>query len=589
MDRNWFERFAADPAGLDLIERFFQFCSEGMLITDAGRRIIQVNPAFSRITGYRPEDVLGRDPGILQSRWHDRNFYRRMWRSIRDSGQWQGEIWDRRQDGELFVQRLIIQAIRHEGPAVSHYLGIMEDITHRKAWRERLEYLQQHDPLTGLPNRILLQDRLQHAIETARAGNGSVALLILDIDRFRTLNEGLGHDGGDRLLMAVAERLRQEFPRPVTLARLEIDRFALILEGQAAIDPARLALQIREELFQAPLRIGQRDLTISLSIGFDRAEPGAFAEAAGMIRGAEGALQAIKRRGGGLAAHDLKMSAVRLEKFHLEWRMRRALRRQEYELHFQPQIDAMAGRLTGAEVLLRWRDPEEGLVRPDAFIPLSEEIGLILPLGEWILRSSGEVLRRWALHPALQQLRLAVNLSARQFQDPELPQRIRELLREFGIIPARLEMEITESAAMEDAESALAILTRIKSLGGSLAIDDFGTGYSSLGYLKRFPVDKLKIDRSFITGLPENPEDRAIARTILEMARALELRSIAEGVETAAQVRCLRELGCREFQGFFFGRPMPLDEFEAWVEDFDFSRYALDSPETDDPKSETDG
>jgi diguanylate cyclase (GGDEF)-like protein/PAS domain S-box-containing protein len=538
---------------------------DGVVVTDLRPAIVSVNKAYCEMTGYGEAELLGRNPGHLSSGRHDTDFYAAMWQDLTRLGHWQGEIWNRRKSGELYPQWVTISTVHDERGRPSHYVGVCTDITQIKLSEQRLEQLAHYDPLTGLPNRLLAHSRLRHALEQAERQGRMLALLYIDLDRFKTVNDSLGHPAGDELLAAFARRALSRLRESDTLARLGGDEFLLILEDISHPDDAALVAQaLLETLAAQPivLRSGQ-ELYISASIGLSL-YPEDGLDADELIQHADTAMYQSKAQG----RHTFRFYTEALthhahERLGLELQMRRALQQDEFVLHYQPLVDMARDRTLGVEALLRWQHPQHGLIGPARFIALAEETGLILPIGEWVLRSACRQARRW-LDAGLG-LVVAVNLSARQFLQRDLVQRVREVLVETGLPASHLELEITESVIMERPEAAIEMLYGLRSLGVQLSIDDFGTGYSSLAYLKRFPIHKLKIDRSFIDSLPVDRSDQAIVRATITMAHTLGIRTLAEGVETDDQLAVLRELRCDYSQGYLFSRALPEDELAQWL------------------------
>lgn len=542
---------------LELVARVFEHSVEGILITDPRVRILEVNRAFTRITGYAPEEIIGQTPAVLQSGWQDPQFYKQMWETIGKEGVWQGEIWDRRKNGELYIAWLTICTVRNSEGEVINYIGMSEDITQQKESEEHIRRLAYHDTLTGLANRQLFEDRLAHAVATASRDERPVAVLFIDLDRFKPVNDSLGHKAGDILLQQVAQRLDGIVRESDTVARLGGDEFAIVLEG--ADEPH--ADQVAGKVLQAmndPFELEGHELHVGASIGISLfPDDGRSLET--LVQHADIAMYRSKTAGRGTYQFfrpEMNQGAV--ERLTMENALRHAEERGELELHYQPQFSLADGHMTGAEALLRWRSPERGLVSPGDFIPLAEETGLILPIGKWVLRTACFLRREWsAVVP--DDFTVAVNVSAVQF-NTELVATVRATLDETGIAPYQLELEVTESTVMHRADDAYRMLQELSQMGVRLSLDDFGTGYSSLAHLKRFPIHKLKVDRSFVTDLPKNEEDAAITTTIVGMAKTLGLRVIAEGVENPQQVRFLRVAGCDEVQGFYCGRPaLPAD------------------------------
>jgi diguanylate cyclase (GGDEF)-like protein/PAS domain S-box-containing protein len=540
----------------------FDNAQEGIMVTDRDARILAVNQAFCEITGYDVEEVLGGTPARFKSGRHDAEFYRAMWDALTRTGRWQGEVWDRRKDGEVYPKWLSISAVRDASGQTARYVSLFADITHLKESEARLEHLAHFDPLTELPNRLLFNSRLEHALEQARRHGQRVAVLFLDLDRFKTVNDSLGHPAGDELLIAVARRIRGRLREEDTVARLGGDEFVILLERLEDAQTAAVVAQDVLKVLTAPVMLGGgREVFIGGSIGISL-YPDDADEATRLVSSADAALYQAKEQGRNTYCFYTEgLTAAANEHLALETRLRRALERGEFILHYQPLVDTRGGRPVGVEALVRWQPPGEARVPPVKFIPIAEETGLIVPLGEWILRTACAQARAW-IDAGLPPLTMAVNLSGRQFQSEDMVALVGAVLEQTGL-PARfLELELTESIVMEQAERAIATLDALKALGVRLAIDDFGTGYSSLAYLKRFPIDKLKIDRSFVQGLADDADDREIAATIIAMARSLNLDVLAEGVETEQQLAILRHHDCDQYQGYLFAKPMPAEEVE---------------------------
>jgi diguanylate cyclase (GGDEF)-like protein/PAS domain S-box-containing protein len=550
---------------LRLAAKVFENTQEGVMITDSEQRILSVNNAFSAITGYTEADVLGRTPNLLSSGRHDDAFYAQLWASVREKGSWQGEIWNRGKTGEVYPEWLTISTVHDARGRLTNYVGVFSDISQIKHSEAQLEYLAHHDPLTDMPNRVLFQARVSHAIHLARRHDSRLGLLFLDMDGFKNINDSLGHPAGDELLQAIARRMTGHVRAEDTLARLGGDEFVILLENLRDSKEAAIVAQNVLGLLMQPFRLGGgQDVFIGASIGISLF-PDDAEDATQLVRNADAALYQAKGQGRNtyrFYTEALTRSAN--ERLRMESNLRRALEHGESVLHYQPQIALRDGRLIGAEALVRWLSPEGSLIPPAQFIPLAEETGLIRPLGEWVLRDACSQFRAWT-DAGLPQVTLAVNLSSRQFEQRDLAARVGEILAETGFPAAHLELEITESAIMEQGEQAMATLEQLKRLGVSLSIDDFGTSYSSLAYLKRFAVDKLKIDQSFIRDIPHNSNDQEIAATIIAMARNLKLHVLAEGVETEAQLAFLRQHGCDAYQGYLYSRPVPASEFKRFL------------------------
>ena len=541
---------------------------DGVIITDLESRILAVNPAYTEITGYHEAEVVGQNPRLLQSGRHGRAFYQAMWASIREMGYWRGELWNRRKNGELYPQWLTISVVRNDQGEATHYIGVLTDISQIKHAEERLDRLAHYDPLTDLPNRRLAQLRLTHAVEQAQRHGYRLGVLFIDLDRFKTVNDSLGHPVGDELLQAIARRLSQRLRQEDTLARLGGDEFLVVLEYLQRPEEAAAVAQILISRLEQPFTLaGGQELYVSASIGISL-YPDDGHSAADLIQHADTAVYQAKMQGRNTYRfYTEALTRTAHERLDLESRLRRALERNEFLLHYQPLMSVEEERMIGVEALVRWQPPDEALVPPLRFIPLAEETGLIVPLGEWVLRTACAQAKSW-LDAGSPPLLLAVNLSARQFQQPDLIARIQAILTDTGWPVACLELEITESTLMEQGQQAVTTLMALKELGVRLAIDDFGTGYSSLAYLKRFPIDKLKIDQSFVRDIPHDPNDMEIASAIIALAHNLRLEVLAEGVETPDQLAFLRERGCDASQGYLFSRPLPAEELARWLEGY---------------------
>ncbi len=542
-----------------LTAKVFESSDQGILITDAQARIISANRAFEEITGYAQEEVAGKTPAVLSSGRHDKVFYSDMWRSIAENGYWQGEIWNRRKNGEIYPEWLTASAVKDERGDVTHYIGVFSDISEQRAARERIEYLAHYDALTGLPNRSRLQELLAATTANARGAQTKVAVLFLDLDRFKDINDSLGHAAGDALLVAFAERLKSCIRADDAVIRLGGDEFVAVL---AEIKKSEHAAVVAEKIIAAaakPYLVAGQEIVETLSIGISL-YPDDGGDAGTLVRNADMAMYAAKEAGRNTyqffsATMEQKASMT----LSLESGLRKALEHGEFVLHYQPQMDLSSGRIVGIEALIRWQHPEQGLISPAQFIPFAEERGLIVPIGEWVMREAFRQNREWQ-RAGLPAIPVAVNISPLQFRQKDFVKKTLRLAEEAGLAPRHAEFEITEGVIMRDVQSAQAVLGALKAAGFQLSVDDFGTGYSSLNYLKRFPIDKLKIDRSFVHGLPADADDAAIVSAILAMAQALRLKVVAEGVETAEQVEFLRAKGCDQAQGYYYSKPMPAED-----------------------------
>lgn len=555
------ERGLAD-ARLRQAAAVFESTREGVMVTDAGQNILMVNRAFTELTGYSEEEIIGQKPMLLQSGRHDRNFYTALWLSIGVTGHWQGEIWNRRKNGEVYPELLSISSVTNQDGVLTGYVGVFADISKLKASEAELEFLAHHDPLTRLPNRLLLLSRLEHGMQVARREGRQLALLMLDLDRFKDVNDSFGHLAGDELLQQVADRLTSRLRGVDTVSRLGGDEFTVLLENIAhAEDAARVADGIIDDLSE-PWRLSHgSEVRIGVSVGISLfPQHGKTAEQ--LLQHADAALYQAKAEGRGRFKYfsDALTRAAR-ERIGLEARLRRAIGQNELRVFYQPRVDIATGCITGAEALLRWYSAEEGLILPARFIPVAEATGQIGAIGEWVLRETCRQGRRW-IEAGMEPLVLAVNVSAFQFLSGDMPAMVADILAATGFPAERLELEVTESALMEREKEVTEKLNLIRDIGVRIAIDDFGTGYSSLAYLKHFPLDVLKIDKSFISDIPDNTDDMQIAAAIVAMAHTLRVKVLAEGVETEEQLAFLRSQGCDFYQGFLKSPPLSPEAFE---------------------------
>ncbi len=556
-----------DQEALSQAATVFASTRDGVVITDLQPRIVAINRAYADITGYGEAEVLGNNPSMLQSGRHDPAFYQSLWQSLLETGHWQGEIWNRRKNGEIYPQWLSISVVRDEWGDPRNYVGVFTDMSQIKDSEARLEHLAHFDPLTDLPNRLLVQSRLQNAIDRAARHGYRLAALYLDLDHFKNVNDSLGHPVGDELLVQLASRLGERLREEDTLARLGGDEFLLLMEFVSQPEHVAAVAQSLIDLLRQPFQLESgHKVFIGLSIGISL-YPDDAQNVTELVQHADAAMHLAKQQGRNTYRfHTEALTRAASERLALETRLHQALERNEFLLHYQPLIDAASERVLGVEALLRWQPAGEDLIPPARFIPVAEETSLIVPLGAWVLRQACTQAQAWR-QAGLVLETLAVNLSARQFQAANLLETVRACLAASGLPPACLELELTESMLMEDAERAIFTLAALKDLGVRLAIDDFGTGYSSLAYLKRFPIDKLKIDQSFVRGLAESADDREIAATIIAMARNLRLTALAEGVETTEQRDILARLGCEAYQGYLYSRPLPAEALAEWLRD----------------------
>jgi diguanylate cyclase (GGDEF)-like protein/PAS domain S-box-containing protein len=540
----------------------------GMVITDPKGVILRVNPAFTRLTGYSEAEAIGQTPALLYSGRHGPLFYQRMWQTITEEGLWQGEIWNKRKNGQIYAEMLNITAIVTPDRGITHFVANFSDITADKEAEAEIHRLAYYDALTSLPNRRLLQDRLRQAVAaTARSGL-SGAIFFIDLDNFKALNDTRGHDVGDLLLVEVAQRMRSVVREGDTVARLGGDEFVVLMEdlGADAHEVAALAGHLGEKLQAVicqPCLLKGDEYLCRLSIGVGLFSAGDTVE--DLFKHADLALYQAKNAGRNLLRFfDPAMQAELDKRSALEIELHHAIERNELRLFYQPQVDARH-RVFGVEALLRWQHPERGLVLPNDFIPLAEETGLILPIGLWVLETACAQLKAWENDEHTRDLRIAVNVSARQFRQADCVALLEQTLAASGANPARLKLELTESLVLEDVAGSIEKMQAIKQLGVSFAMDDFGTGYSSLAYLAQLPLDQLKIDQSFVRNLPGNRDDETIARAIITLGRGLAMDVIAEGVETEEQRHFLEMHGCHAYQGYLFSRPLPIDTLTLFL------------------------
>jgi diguanylate cyclase (GGDEF)-like protein/PAS domain S-box-containing protein len=542
---------------------------EGMMVTDAQHVILRVNKAFTRITGYSADEAVGQTPGLLRSGHHTPDFYSAMYQSLAETSAWQGEVWNRRKSGQVYPQWLTITAVRDADGCLDNYVSTLSDITFRKEAEDKIKVLAYFDALTGLANRRMLMDRLGHALASSNRSGHFGALLFIDLDRFKNVNDTLGHDYGDLLLQQVGQRITAQVRENDTVARLGGDEFVVMLDAltdraETSADHARL---VGEKLLAAiaePYFIKGMECRSSPSIGITL-----FMDhhhtVEEVLRQADLAMYQAKGGGrNGLRFFDPAMDAEVARRAALENDLRSAIESELLELHYQPQVNGR-GQAVGVEALVRWMHPVRGRVSPAEFIPIAEESGLILGLGAWVLDEACRQLAAWATHPQLQRLTVAVNISARQIQQDDFVQQVRAVVKRHGIEPRRLKLELTESVLISDIQGIADKMVALQLDGIRFALDDFGTGFSSLSYLKRLPLDQLKIDSSFVRDILVDPSDKAIAQLVISLGNSLELEVIAEGVETEEQSAMLASLGCHRYQGYLYGKPCCAEQLEALV------------------------
>lgn len=529
---------------------------EAVAVIDLDFNFVSVNPAFSRITGYLEDEVIGRSSALLDSVQHQPAFYQNIRQRLGDDGRWAGEMWQRRKDGEEFLGQLEISEVADGEHVRSHFVAVLTDITDTKRFEQELRYLANYDNLTGLANRALLSERLAHAIVRARRQDTRVAILFLDLDRFKDINDSLGHSAGDRILKAVAARLLATVGGNDTVARLSGDEFTLVLEDIHDIAAVEKQAQIIIDSFTSSLDLDdQHDVVISPSIGISL-YPDHGLVPTELLKCADTAMYQAKASGRNtFQLYTAAMDTLARDRARMAGALRKALDRGEFRLLYQPKLDLTNGNITGVEALLRWHSAELGEIPPTVFIPIAEETALIVPIGEWVMRESLVTLKRWR-HSGLTAITMAINVSVLQLLRANLPELLTQMTAELDVPANRVELEITESMVMAKAEQTNQALNALRRIGTTIAIDDFGTGYSSLVYLKRLPIDTLKIDKEFVGDLSRDPDDAAITTTVITMAHSLGLKVVAEGVETQEQMDYLREHGCDAIQGYWLSPPL---------------------------------
>ena len=553
---------------LRLSATVLEHIADAVMVVDVEGVIVAVNPAFTQITGYTEAEAVGKHSSLTRSERHDEAFYQTMWDELIASGFWRGELWRRRKNGEIYLEWLTISAVRDTHALTTHYVGVCSDITQVKQAQEKLDHLAHHDPLTALPNRLLFHDRLQHALPRAARDREQLAILFIDLDRFKNVNDTLGHHIGDELLQQVAEQLSARLREGDTLARLGGDEFIVLLEN---VDGQYGATQVAEKLvsmFEQPFLVAGHELFVTCSVGVSLF-PDDAQDLNMLIRNADVAMYQAKARGrNGYRFYAPSMTGEGIERLRLETYLRRSIEKNEIFLNYQPQVEIDTGRLIGVEALVRWNHPELGLIAPARFIPLAEDSGYINQLGKWVLDEACRQMMRWQAQ-GLHVPKMAVNLSVKQFERGSMAGVVADILRETGLAPERLQLEVTESVIMNTGD-ALGYINDLHAIGVGLAIDDFGTGYSSLAYLKQLPVQTLKIDRSFIKDISTDVNDEAIAIAIIQLGKSMHLSVIAEGVETEEQAAFLLRHGCKLAQGYLYSRPvLAEDMLERWLDPLD--------------------
>lgn len=558
--------YQKNESDLRLYERVFAASLEGIMITDKRGVIVSVNPSFTTLTGYTRVEVIGETPSILNSGRQNTDFYINMWSSIHEKGFWKGEIWNKKKSGEVYPEWLSISTIYDKNQETINYVGVFSDITERKESEEYLKYLANYDTLTDLPNRVLFKARLEVAIENAKRYDKKVAILFLDLDRFKGINDTLGHNVGDYVLKQVAERLSQNVRKSDTVARLGGDEFTIILPE---IKKEDVAISVVNKIFKAltyPFFYKEQELFITTSIGITFYPDDAIS-IENLLKNADSAMYKAKEQGNRFALYTPEINDKLSRDRIIEQGLHKALDRAELTIYYQPQIDLKTKKIIGLEALLRWIHPELGYVSPAEFIPVAEQTGLIVPIGEWVIKEACRKNKDWQ-EKGYPSITLAVNLSARQFMDSNLVPTIIRILKETKLDPKYLDLEITESISIYNINKIIQILTELKAIGINVSIDDFGTGHSSLSYLKSFPITHLKIDKSFVDDIVSDKSNLVIIKAIIEMAHGLDLKVIAEGVESKEQLLYLEKLNCNAAQGYIFSRPLPTLEIEKLLAEY---------------------
>lgn len=543
-----------------LASNVLQNIVEGVVVTDANSTIISVNKAFTNVTGYTAAEVIGKKPNILSSGKHDASFYKEMWKDLTEKGFWKGEIWNRHKNGSIYLQHLKIKQITDAQGKIINYVSLIEDITERKKLEDQIQYQAYHDSLTQLPNRYFFNEKLEYELQN---GSGNGAILLVDIERFKRITDTFGHQAGDELLLAVSDRLVRKVAKKGFVSRIESKGFIVLLPEYSEAEAQRMAEKLLG-IFRYPFKIEEQDFMMSGCIGISL-YPIDGTDVTALYKNVDAALLKAKEFGSNSYAFYHEVTEHRSsELLSLENSLYWALRNDQFELYYQPQLDIQNGKITGYEVLVRWNHPDRGMVPPMQFIPIAEDTGMIMQLDELILRKACTQMVEW-LEKGYPPLRASVNVSMKNFNKRDIVSRLQRIIGESGIEPQQLIIELTESALMNNPDVAFHMLESIKQLGIEIALDDFGTGYSSLSYLRRLPIDYLKIDRSFIQDVTEDYRSAELVKTIVQLAKSLELDVVAEGIETKEQLQLMQTFGCTEAQGYYIGRPVPREQFEAML------------------------
>jgi diguanylate cyclase (GGDEF)-like protein/PAS domain S-box-containing protein len=556
-------RVKFEEENLRLAAKVFENTNESILITDANNNVVAANEAFTSMTGYKLEEIMGKNPRFLSSGDHDESFYRGMWRALQGDGYWQGEVIDKNKAGQRFHQNLSINVVKNEQDVVTHYISVASDISERKEYDKNVHFLAYYDVLTGLPNRALMRDRLGQLIASSHRDNTEFALLFLDLDRFKYINDSMGHSIGDKLLQSVAQRLQACIREGDTVSRIGGDEFIVLLREVNEAEVTAVADKLLNTL-ATPFNLSGQEVSTYASVGIAM-YPKHATDVDVLMKNADAAMYNAKENGrNNYKFFTPEMNFRANQIFLMEKDLRLALERDEFTLVYQPKVDLASGAISGAEALIRWKHPEKGFISPADFIPVAEETGQIVAIGEWVLRTACWRFASWQKQ-GMPVFPVAVNLSTRQLRQANLAEVIEKILKENSLSPENLELEITEGIMMGDTKKAMEFLTRMHQLGVQMSIDDFGTGFSSLNYLKNLPVNKLKIDQSFVRDIETDESDAAIVRSIISLGHRLDMKVIAEGVETLEQLDFLRIRGCDEIQGYFYSRPLVATDFLKFV------------------------
>lgn len=559
-----------DEAALRIAATAFE-SQDAMIITDANIRILRTNRAFTEMTGYTTEEVFGQNPRVLSSGMHDSDFYKTLWKSIKETGRWQGEVWNRRKNGEVFPEQLTITAVKNSDGEVINYVGSLTDITLRKNSEMKIQHLANYDHLTELPNRRMFLERLKQALANSVRNNHSSALLFIDLDNFKLLNDTWGHENGDMLLQHIAKRLVESIREGDTVSRIGGDEFVIILENlnEDTIKASEQAKMVAEKIrliITDPIKMNGHVCICTSSIGISIFEDGKQ-NADELLKQADIAMYHAKSSGRNtICFFDSRMQDAINARAFIEAELRQALDKKQFQLYYQVQENHL-GEVIGAEALIRWVHPKRGLVSPVEFIPIAEETGLILSIGQWVIEAACAQLKEWADNPKMQDLVLAVNVSATQFHHLDFANQVKDTIARYGVAPNLLKLELTESLLLKGVYDTVRTMNTLNEIGVLLSLDDFGTGYSSLQYLRRLPFDQLKIDQTFVRNITDSASDLAITHAIITMAESMNLDVIAEGVETEAQMKLLLEGGCTNYQGYLFSKPLPIEKFESLLAD----------------------